>query len=283
MYLGAPAAAPPAMLSKSMISFRSATTTITPLTTRLAVPLPDKPGIATRKNDNPRPIKSYKAIAPVAATTPSLNFSVALIKPVRYAMSIAASVANVRPTACITIPGYFVSNTADSPPKAKPSSAAYTGAVTGDHSFLKIVAIATTSPPIAPSPIQGVTTEGSNAVRTWLQTQVAGTTTRNSRNAVLFTVPSSVIGGALGSRRTLLNAVARAGLEGRNHAMGVLSVTSAQINRKANRSMPRAVQLQPRSPRMKSWSTKNFSNTGTPLRLRPNSANSSRRRPRRAT
>src|SRR5260370_33302776 len=125
-------------------------------------------------------------------------------------MSIAASVANVRPTACITIPGYFVSNTADSPPKAKASSAAYTGAVTGDHSFLKIVAIATTSPPIAPSQIQGVTTDASHAVRTVLQTQVAGTTTRNSRNAVLFTLPSSVIGGALGSPRTLLTPAATA-------------------------------------------------------------------------
>src|SRR5260370_31987269 len=113
-------------------------------------------------------------------------------------MSIAASVANVRPTACITIPGYFVSNTADSPPKAKPSSAAYTGAVTGDHSFLKIVAIATTSPPIAPSQIQGLTTAGTNAVRTWLQTHVARTTTTNSSNALLFTVPSSVMPGGVG-------------------------------------------------------------------------------------
>jgi hypothetical protein len=35
--------------------------------------------------------------------------------------------------------------------------------------------------------------------------------------------------------------------------------------------------------RTKSWSTRNFSNSTTPLRLRPNSLNSSRRRPRRPT
>ena len=40
---------------------------------------------------------------------------------------------------------------------------------------------------------------------------------------------------------------------------------------------------QPRRLRTKSCSTRNFSNTITPLRLRPNSPNSSRRRPRRVT
>src|SRR5213082_3015338 len=53
------------------------------------------------------------------------------------------------------MPGYLTSSSADSPPSARPSSAAYTGAVKGDHSFFRTVAKATTSPPIAPSMIQG--------------------------------------------------------------------------------------------------------------------------------
>src|SRR5438034_3086828 len=57
------------------------------------------------------------------------------------------------------------------------------------------------SPPITPSAIHGPATAGSKAVRTWDHTQAAGTATRNSRNAALFTVPSSVMAGAVGSRR----------------------------------------------------------------------------------
>src|SRR6266513_385393 len=76
------------------------------------------------------------------------------------------------------------------------------GAVTGDHSFLKIVTNATTRPPIAPTMIQGPATEGSSAVRTCAHTHAAGRTTKNNRNAVRFTVPSTAIAGAVGSRRT---------------------------------------------------------------------------------
>src|SRR6266704_941639 len=81
------------------------------------------------------------------------------------------------------------------------------GAVTGDHSFLKIVTNATTRPPIAPTMIQGPATEGSSAVRTCAHTHAAGRTTKNNRNAVRFTVPSTVIAGAVGSRRTSANAL----------------------------------------------------------------------------
>src|SRR5213078_2766552 len=92
------------------------------------------------------------------------------------------------------------------------------GAVTGDHSFLKIVTNATTRPPIAPTMIQGPATEGSSAVRTCAH--AAGRTTRNNRNAVRFTVPSTVIAGAVGSRRTSANVFAfRAGLDVRIKAM----------------------------------------------------------------
>src|SRR5213079_100287 len=65
------------------------------------------------------------------------------------------------------------------------------GAVTGDHSFLKIVTNATARPPIAPTMIQGPATEGSSAVRTCAHTHAAGRTTKNNRNAVRFTVPST--------------------------------------------------------------------------------------------
>ena len=41
---------------------------------------------------------------PVAATTPILNFSVARIRPLRYAISMAKAVPTVSITACITMP-----------------------------------------------------------------------------------------------------------------------------------------------------------------------------------
>src|SRR2546423_11099375 len=75
------------------------------------------------------------------------------------------------------------------------------GAVTGDHSFLKIVTRAIPRPPIAPVMIHGPATAGSSAVRTCAHTHAAGTTTRSSRNAVLFIVPSTVMAAAGGSRR----------------------------------------------------------------------------------
>src|SRR2546422_2717428 len=95
------------------------------------------------------------------------------------------------------------------------------GAVTGDHAFLTIVTIAAMSPPITPSAIHGPATAGSKAVRTWDHTQAAGTATRNSRNAALFTVPSSVMAGAGGSRRRAAKVFAlRAGVEGRIRGLG---------------------------------------------------------------
>ena len=44
-------------------------------------------------------------IPPVAATTPSLKFSVALIRPLLYAASKAKRIPKVNPAACGTIPG----------------------------------------------------------------------------------------------------------------------------------------------------------------------------------
>src|SRR6266571_6750279 len=99
------------------------------------------------------------------------------------------------------------------------------GAVTGDHSFFKIVTNATTRPPIAPTMIQGPATDGSSAVRTCAHTHAAGTTTKNNRNAVRFTVPSTVIAGAVGSRRTSAKVFAfRAGFDVRIRAMAPRSL-----------------------------------------------------------
>src|SRR5437870_12734685 len=93
------------------------------------------------------------------------------------------------------------------------------GAVTGDHSFLKIVTNATTRPPIAPTMIQGPATEGSSAARTCAHTHAAGTTTTNNRKTVRFTVPSTVTAAAVGSRRTTSTSFAlRAGLQMRINA-----------------------------------------------------------------
>src|SRR2546426_7429585 len=99
------------------------------------------------------------------------------------------------------------------------------GAVTGDHSFLKIVMNATTRPPIAPTMIQGPATDGSSAVRTCAHTHAAGRTIKNNRNAVRLTVPSTVIAGAVGSRRRSANVFAfRAGFDVRIKAMAPLSL-----------------------------------------------------------
>src|ERR1700704_3110112 len=114
------------------------------------------------------------------------------------------------------------------------------GAVTGDHSFLKIVTTATTKPPIAPTMIQEPATDGSSAVRTCAHTHAAGATTRNSRNAVRFTVPSTVIAGAVGSRRRSAKVFAlRAGFAVRIKAMAINLATCHPHRRHL------AVQLQP--------------------------------------
>src|SRR2546428_1806289 len=97
------------------------------------------------------------------------------------------------------------------------------GAVTGDHSFLKIVTRATTKPPIAPPRIHGPATDGSSAVRTCAHTHAAGTTTRNRSKAVRLTVPSTVIAGAVGSRRASAKILAfKAGFDVRIKAMAPL-------------------------------------------------------------
>src|SRR4029077_7685739 len=114
------------------------------------------------------------------------------------------------------------------------------------------VTIAAMNPPIPPSRIQGPTTEGSNAVRTWLQAQAAGTTTRKRSNAALLTVPSSVMDGAVGSRRRSAKVRAfKAGLAVRISAMGLLErMYFDQSN---------LVQRHPLRLRIKSCSTRNFS------------------------
>src|SRR2546422_9425526 len=102
------------------------------------------------------------------------------------------------------------------------------GAVTGDHAFLTIVTIAAMSPPITPSAIHGPATAGSKAVRTWDHTQAAGTATRNSRNAALFTVPSSVMAGAGGARPRFAKGLALgAGVEVGLRAIVPLSLKGA--------------------------------------------------------
>src|SRR2546422_7396098 len=99
------------------------------------------------------------------------------------------------------------------------------GAVTGHRSLSKIVTNATPRPPIAPPRIHGPATDGLSAVRTCAHTHAAGTTTKNNRKAVRFTVPSTVIAGALGSRRTSTKVLAfRAGFDVRIKAMAPLSL-----------------------------------------------------------
>src|SRR4029450_6036981 len=95
-------------------------------------------------------------------------------------------------------------------PRKRPSSAAYSGVVTGAHSFLKIVTRATTKPPIAP-PI-GKMPPAAWAARAWCQVKAAQATRMSRERPVLLTVPCSVIASAPNSRGRLRDVVSeRAG------------------------------------------------------------------------
>src|SRR5436309_140465 len=64
----------------------------------------------------------------------------------------------------------------------------------GAQSILKLVTNPKPSPPSTPHMMKGIAAAaGSNAPTTRDHTHAAGTTTRNRRNAVLLTVPSTVI------------------------------------------------------------------------------------------
>src|SRR5690606_32090470 len=91
----------------------------------------------------------------------------------------------------MTIPSYRWLYSAEIAPRKKPSTSAYSGAVTGDHSFLNAVTMAITNPPIAPphtytpKPGAGVPS-GPSA---WFQANAAVSTVNSSRKPVLLTVP----------------------------------------------------------------------------------------------
>ncbi len=82
MYLGAPASTPDSMKSKSSTRFSAAITTTKALKAmpiQLASwmkPMPSRPN-----NRMPMFTRYSRKMPPVAATTPSLKFSVALIRP----------------------------------------------------------------------------------------------------------------------------------------------------------------------------------------------------------
>src|SRR5437879_13240136 len=92
-----------------------------------------------------------------------------------------------------------------------------------NKSFVESVTMARQHPRIALSMIHGPVTEGSRAVRSWVNSHAGGTTTSKRSNAALLTVRSSVMGGAVGSRRRSAKVRAfRAGLDVRISAMGLL-------------------------------------------------------------
>ena len=74
----------------------------------------------------------------------------------------------------------------------KPSKRAYSGAVIGDHCFLKMVTKAIINPQIAPPKINGITACGP-LVKNNFQVQIAGINKRININKVLLTVPSIVM------------------------------------------------------------------------------------------
>ncbi len=150
MYFGACAAAPVSMKSKSSTRFSAATATtnrLKAMPSRLASWIT---GTLMLKKLSTKEARYTSAMPPVAANTPILNFSVTLITPLRYSISSANRVPKVSSTAWNTMPGNFMLNTAEIAPRKKPSTRAYIGAVTGDHSFLNTVTSARISPPTAP-------------------------------------------------------------------------------------------------------------------------------------
>src|SRR3546814_2220829 len=91
------------------------------------------------------------------------------------------------------MPGYLASKTAEMPPRKRPSTSAYMGAVTGAHSFLKIVTIARMKPPIRPPHTYRPPVMPSGVIATLLQAKAAVITASTSRIAVLPNVPFRVI------------------------------------------------------------------------------------------
>src|SRR5690606_38176092 len=79
------------------------------------------------------------------------------------------------------------------PPRKKPSSSAYRGAVAGDHSFLNTVTMARTKPPIRPPQTYRPPVMPSAVISTLLQAKAAVITASTSSVAVLPMVPLRVI------------------------------------------------------------------------------------------
>src|SRR5690606_20319548 len=93
------------------------------------------------------------------------------------------------------MPSYMWLYSAEIAPRKKPSTSAYSGAVTGAHVFLNTVTMARMKPPIRPPHMYtekpgAISPPGVNA---WLHANAAVRTVSNSRNAVLLTVPLMVI------------------------------------------------------------------------------------------
>src|SRR5271157_3038307 len=86
---------------------------------------------------------------------------------------------------------------AEIPPSTRPSSNAYTGAVTPAHSFLKIVTIATMNPPMPPTtsigPTACIASWGDVALKKRFQVHAAVATQQISRMPVLLTAPDTVM------------------------------------------------------------------------------------------
>ena len=90
---------------------------------------------------------------PVAATTPSLKFSVALIRPRAVGEQQGEQGAEGQQHRLEhDAADSAASNIAEIAPRKKPSTSAYSGAVTGAHFFLKTVTIARMKPPIGAAP-----------------------------------------------------------------------------------------------------------------------------------
>src|SRR5271170_89970 len=192
MYFGTPMCVAVSMKSKSSTRFKAAITTTNALKAMPMAPLPKMENVCTPKNPRMNVPRYRSAMAPVAAMTPMRNFCVTEMIREAYRMRRTKSVPKVRLTAWIATPGAEALNIAEIPPRTRPSSRAYAGAVNGDHSFLKMVTSAMMNPPIPPAISSGNTACGP-AVTNRSQVHAAVATVQISRMPVLFTVPCSVM------------------------------------------------------------------------------------------
>ena len=95
----------------------------------------------------------------------------------------------------MTIPGYWASRLADTPPRNKPSASAYTGASSGAHVCLKQITRPVTRPTMSPPMAHGIALPGSASSPANVLDHVkqAEPIAKSNRKSVFWAVPLTVM------------------------------------------------------------------------------------------